>query len=191
MELRQKIEQVRHQKKMSREDLYNRLKEIFGNNAIKPNTIWRIESGLTSARMSSLHQICVGLGVSLKELLEDVEQKPKLVDIIKKKQRLEQFVYNEKARAEILSPPNLIFLTQELTLLPAGATKLEQDPIELEKFQKWIYCLSGVVECIIGTERHILNKGDCLSFESNIPHHLENNSSRRARCLIVQHPRHI
>ncbi|MBI5144787.1 MAG: cupin domain-containing protein, partial [Candidatus Omnitrophica bacterium] len=49
----------------------------------------------------------------------------------------------------------------------------------------------GKVICVVGIEKHLLNKGDCLSFESNIPHYFENNSSRKARCLIVQNPRYI
>ncbi|MDP2960992.1 MAG: XRE family transcriptional regulator [candidate division Zixibacteria bacterium] len=191
MELREKIKQIRQEKKMSREELYERLLDIFGDKAVKPNTIWRIESGLTSARASSLHQLCIGLGVSLKELLGDIEPESKLVDMVKKGQRVDQYVYNQKAQAEILTPSKITFLAEELNLLPGGQTRTEENPIEIGKFQKWVYCLTGRITCVVGTERHTLDKGDCLSFESNIPHYFENNSSRKSRCLIVQNPRYI
>jgi transcriptional regulator with XRE-family HTH domain len=191
MELREKIKQIRQEKKLSREELYERLVDIFGDKAVKPNTIWRIESGLTSARASSLHQICIGLGVSLKELLGELEPESRLVDIVKKEKRIDQYIYNQKAQAEMLTPAQRSFLVQELTLLPGGMTRTEEDPIEVGKFEKWVYCLTGKLTCIVGTERHTLNKGDCLSFESNIPHYFENNSSKKSRCLIVQNPRYI
>ena len=191
MEISEKIKMIRKEKKLSREELYLKLKEIFGERSILPNTIWRIESGLTAPRTSSLHQICVGLGISLKDLLEGIEEETKLVDLIKKGKRLEQFVYNEKARAEILSSAKLPFLAQELILLAQGKTPVEEDPIEVGKFQKLVYCLSGKITCTVGTEKHILNKGDCLSFESNLPHYFEYSASRLSRLLIIQIPRQI
>ena len=191
MELQDKIKEIRREKKMSREKLYLRLKDIFGDKAVAPNTIWRIESGITAARASSLHQICVGLGVSLKDILGEIEPESKLVDIVKKNKRLDQYIYNQKAQAEILTPFKRNFLAQELTLLPGGSTRTEEDPIEVGKFEKLIYCLSGKITCIVGTERHMLNKGDCLSFQSNIPHYFENSSSRKTSCLIIQNPKYI
>lgn len=191
MELYEKIKEIRQVKKLSRDDLYKKLNAIFGAQTIKPNTIWRIESGLTSARASSLHQICIGLGVSLRDILAGITPATTIVDFIKKEKRLDQFVYNELARAETLSSATLPFLTQELTLLPAAVTNTEEDPIEVGKFKKWVYALSGKVTCVVGTEKHDLNKGDCLSFESTLPHHFENNSAKKARCIIVQNPRYI
>jgi len=191
MQLHEKIKEIRQEKKMSREDLYIKLKEIFGDKTIQPNSIWRIESGLTSARASSLHQICVGLGVGLKDLFAGISPESKLVDLIKKGKRIDQYVYNDKARSEILSTTNLPFLAQELILSPGGVTNTEEDPIEVGKFQKWVYCLSGKISCVVGTEKHLLNKGDCVSFESNIPHYFENGSSRKSRCIIIQNPRYI
>jgi len=191
MQLNERIRQIRKENRLSRRELYQKLFNIFGENTIQPNSIWRIESGLTNPQASSLHQLCIGLEVSLKDLLQNVTQESKLVDIIKEKKRLDQFAYNDSAHAEILSSPKMPFLAQELILLPSGKTNLEEDPIEVGKFQKWIYCLSGELNCYIGTEKHTLKKGDCLSFDSNLPHYFENNSSRKTRCIIVQNPKHI
>ena len=191
MQVNEKIRQIREEKKLSREELYSRLKDIFGGRAVKPNSIWRIESGLTSARASSLHQISTGLGVSLKEILGDVQPESKLVDMVKKNNRQEEFVYNKEVKADILTPAKRRFLAEELALSPGGSTGTEEDPVEVANFEKWIYCLSGEINCVIGTETHLLRKGDCLSFQSNIPHLFKNNSTRKARCIIVQDPRHI
>lgn len=191
MEVRERIREIRQTEKLSREELYQRLRNIFGEKTIKPNSIWRIESGLTSARASSLHQICIGLGVSLKDLLSDITAESRIVNITRKGKAIDQFIYNQKARAEILSHPGLPFFAQGLFLLPGGITNTEEDPIEIAKFQKWVYCLSAKFDCIIGTEKHTLNKGDSLSFDSNIPHHFENPYARKARGIVIQNPKHI
>jgi len=191
MDLSEKIKEIRKEKHMTREGLYEKLHSVFGEKTIKPNSIWRIESGLTSARPSSLHQICVGLGVSLKDMLQGVASEPKLVEKSIKGRRMDEFVYNDLAKAEILSSPGLPFLAQELTILPNGSTNLEEDPIEVGKFQKLVYCLSGKITCTVGTETHTLNKGDSLSFESNIPHYFKNVSARKSRCIIIQNPKYL
>jgi len=191
MKINEKIRRIREKKGLSREELYQKLQAIFGERAVKPNSIWRIESGLTTARASSLNQICIGLGISLKELLGEREKESKVVDIVRKNKRIDQYVYAQRARADILTPMNREFLVQELTLRAGGSTNTEEDPIEVGKFEKWVYCLTGKIICVVGKERHSLDKGDCLSFESNIPHYFQNNSPRKASCLIVQNPRHI
>ena len=164
---------------MSREELHQKLMDIFWENAVTPNTIWRIESGLTIARASSLHQICIGLGVSLKDILGEVEPESKLVDIVKRIKGWISIFTVRRPKPKSSLPLKRGFLAQELTLLPGGATRSEEDPIEIGKFEKLIYCLSGKVTCVVGTERHILNKGDCLSFQSNLPHYFENKSPAR------------
>ena len=191
MEIFQRIKKIRKEKKLTREELYEKLKAIFGKKALKPTSIWRIENGLTAARTNSLHQLCVGLDISLKDLLAENTPQPKLLDLVKKNLRLDKFIYNELVKAEILTPPERKFLAQELTLLPESATKTEEDPIEVGRFEKWVYCLSGKVTCVVGTEEQLIGKGDCCSFESNLPHHFENRTNRKARLLIVQNPRHI
>jgi len=46
-----------------------------------------------------------------------------------------EYIYNAKAIAEILSPRNMRFLAMELTLRPGGATREEQDPEDVKNFE--------------------------------------------------------
>jgi quercetin dioxygenase-like cupin family protein len=74
--------------------------------------------------------------------------------------------------------------------LPDSATKEEQDPVDVNRFEKLIIMLQGEILCYIGNEKHLIKKGDTLSFASNIPHHFENPSKKvKARCIIVQNPK--
>mgnify|MGYP000085339601 FL=1 len=192
MKLNEKIRQIRKKKGLSLRDLQQRLVEIFGSKALRYNTLYRIEKGLRDARVSSLSQICIGLGISLKELKEETEEeKLSLVDSIRKRDKVAQYVYTEKAYAQILTREKQPFLGLRLVLEPGGKTKLEQDPIELGRFEKWVYGLKGKITCQVGQEKYLLKKDEVLCFESNLPHSFENNTPQKASCIIIQNPKHI
>ena len=191
MKLHEKITQIRKEKRLKIKDLHNKLKEIFGNKALSYRTLLRIEKGDTGERGSSLYQICLGLGMTLKELKEGTEEELGIADYIKKSKREGRYIYNQKAYAEILSGPKRQFLALELVLEPQGKTKIEKDPEAEEEFEKWVYVLKGELTCIVKDTKFILKKGDCISFDSSLPHSFENNTSGETRCTIIQNPRHI
>lgn len=192
MTLHEKIRKMRKERGLKIRDLEKRLVEIFGSKALRYNTLYRIEKGLRQARVSSLSQICIGLGVSLKELKEGTgEDKFSLVDFFRKGEKFAQYVYSEKAYAHILSRERQPFLALRLFLEPGGQTRLEQDPIELGNYQKWVYGLKGKITCVVGKERYLLQKNEALSFNSNVAHSFENNSGKKCSCLIIQNPKHI
>jgi len=191
MTLHQKITLIRKEKGLKIRGLHNKLKEIFGNKALSYRTLQRIEKGLTDGRASSLYQICLGLGITSKELREGTEEELSFADYIKKGKREGRYIYNPKAYAEILTGPKRRFLSLELVLKPQGKTQIEKDPEGGEKFEKWIYGLKGELTCIVKDTKFIIGKGSCISFESSLPHSFENNSPKEARCIIIQNPRHI
>lgn len=191
MKLGERIRQIRLERGLSLTNLEERLKEIFGKKALRYNTLYRIEKGLRDARVSSLSQICIGLEISLKDIKEGTEEeKFSLIDHIRKRDRIAKYVYSN-AHAEILSKERLPFWALRLILNPGGKTLLEQDPLELGKFEKWVYGLKGKITCVVGENKFILAKDEVLSFESNIPHYFENNSLKKASCIIIQNPKHI
>jgi len=166
--------------------------DIFGKKALRYNTLYRIEKGLRDGRASSLSQICIGLGISLKELREDTEEeKAGEVGLIRKRDIPKQYVYSEKAQAQIVSDLDYPFLGLRLVLEPQGETKLEQDPVELGNFHKWVYCLKGKVTVIIGASSYSISKDETLFFNSCIPHSFQNNTNKKASCIIIQNPKHI
>ncbi len=192
MKLFEKIKLIRKEKKIKLRSLHRRLREIFGEKALEYNTLYRIEKGYSEIRGSSLHQICTGLGITLKELKEGTEDESRLAQVISRHKREDRYVYDQKAYAQMLSSMERKLLALELNLSGGGKTRLEQDPVTEEKFEKWIYVLQGKITVYIGTQKYILLKGDALSFESSIPHYFENALvSKKARCIIVQNPKNI
>lgn len=192
MKLHDKIRQVRKEKGLSLVDLESRLVGIFGKKALRYNSLYRIEKGMRDARIASLSQICIGLNVSLKDLKEGTEEEElSVVNFIKRADRIPQYVYSANAYAQILTKDKQPFLGVKLILQPGGQTRLEQDPIELGRFEKWIYGLKGIISCVVGENSYKLKKDEVLCFESNIPHFFKNDTSQKAACIIIQNPKHI
>ena len=194
MKLHTKIRYLRTKVlKISLKDFHAKLKQIFGNNALTYYSLCRIEKGHREAlRFKSIYQISTGLGVSLKQLKEDTdEEESKIVNIVRSKDKSNnKYIYNEKAMASNISSREIQFLAMELTLLPAGKTKEEQDPVENNNYEKLINIQKGEILIYVGSEYHLLKKGDTLSFKSSLPHHLENPSVKtKARCIIIQNPK--
>ncbi len=195
MKLHEKIRSIRKNIiKLSLKEFHERLVEIFGDRALTYYSLCRVEKGRRdSIRLRSLYQISTGLGVSLKELMEGTDKEgSKIVSIMRRRERANnEYIYNGKAVAEILSSRSLRFLAMELVLRPSGATREEQDPKEeINKFEKLVIMLQGQMHVYAGGENHLIKKGDSLSFASSLPHHFENRSQHsKARCIIVQNPR--
>jgi len=194
MKLHEKIRDYRKNiVKLSLKAFHKKLVDIFGDKALTYYSLCRLEKGYRSdIRLTSLYQICTGLGISLKELKEGTDQEEsKIVTIIRNSGRFEnRYIYNENAIAEILSSSNIKFLAMELGLAPEGITKLEEDPVGIDRFEKLIIVLQGEILCYIGQEKHLIKKGDTLSFASNIPHYFENPSkSIKSRAIIIQNPK--
>lgn len=179
--------------KLSLKEFHEKLVDIFGEKALTYYSLCRLEKGRRAEiRLTSLYQICTGLGISLKDLKEGTElEESKIVSIIRKESRPDnRFIYNEKASAEIVSAKDLRFLAMELEILPGGATKHEEDPPGHPNYEKLLIMLHGFLICHVGAEKHEIKKGDSISFASCLPHYYENPSQRdSARCIIIQNPK--
>ena len=187
----EKIRQIRKEKGMTLRKLHHKLQEIFGNKALRYNTLYRIEKGLRKARVSSLSQICLGLGISLKDIEEAISDDYTLASVIRKNDTLAQYIYSEKAGAQILTKETQPFLALRLKLESQARTKIEQDPIELGKFEKWVYGVKGKITCVVGQEKLMLGKDEVVCFESTLPHYFENKTNQKSVCIIIQNPKHI
>lgn len=194
MKLCEKIRYLRKNVlKVTLKDFHKKIVDIFGNRALTYHSLCRLEKGRRdSIRLRSLYQISTGLGISLKELIEGTDKEvSKIVTIMHRKDRANnEYIYNAKAIAEILSPRNMRFLAMELLIRPGGSTREEQDPHDANNFEKLIIMLQGEMYVFVGGEKHILRKGDSISFASSFPHHFENVShGLKARCIIIQNPK--
>ena len=188
LKLYEKIKKTREDLGLTLQDVFNRGVEIFGKKkAMSYRTLQRIEDGYM-AKFSSALKICCALGIPLNKLIENTELEQRMV--IRKKERLDEYTYNDKAYAHVISSPNRSFLSLELVLEPTGKTALEQSPDD-KLYEKWIYVTSGEVICNMGQERFNLKTGDSISFNSSLPHYLENVTPKKCVCIVVQNPKYF
>ena len=188
MKLHQKIKKTRNDLKLTLQEVYNRGVAVFGGkHALSYKTLQRIEKGQI-AKFSSVLKICYAMGVPLEKMIKDTELEQCLV--IRKKERLDEYTYNEKVHASVISSPSRSFLALELILEPSGKTAIEQSPTD-GKYEKWIYVVEGELTCILDGERFILSSKDTISFDSATPHSFENKNKKKCICTVVINPKHF
>lgn len=186
MKLHEKIKQVREELGLSIQDVYLKGRQVFGAKAMSYRTLQRIESGYI-AKFSSVLKICCAMSVPLARVIKDTELEQRL--LIRKNERLDEYTYNDKVHASVVSSPASSFLSLETLLEPGGRTAIEKAPPG--RHEKWIYVVEGRLNCQINEELHELHASDSISFDGTMPHSLHNPGPRRCRCLVFETPKHF
>ncbi len=189
MFIHEKIKVLIDQQNLNRAELHRKIKAEFGKKAITYLTLGRILSGERKVREASLAQIARALGISVHDIKKDTD-------------RQENFIrhdYNKKTYLEIdnLATNNLEsnLLIGRLILLSKGKTPVQQDPAQKGKFVKYIHGLHGTIQVIVNSREGLIKKdikyGESFHFDSTQPHYFENNTKRKAACLLIQNPKSI
>ncbi len=185
MKVYEKIKIVLKENGWKLKDLHRKIADLFEENAVTYLTLLRTVHGQTQLRESTLFQIASALGMRTEDIREDTDQEDSVAR------------YGDPKRAYIeVEATNLNFLTARLVVLPGAKTEKEQDPIERGDFVKWLYCLQGEITCVILTkdgaeERHVIVKNKSFCFKSTQLHYFENNTNKKAACLLIQNPKYI
>ena len=59
-------------------------------------------------------------------------------------------------------------------------------PVEYKhEGEEFIYVMDGDLEFTLGGKIHVLKKGECIHFNSDIPHRLKSLSNEPTRCLVM------
>ncbi len=182
MFIHEKIKILLGQQNLNRAELHRKIKTGFGKKAITYLTLGRILSSEGKIRETSLAQIARALGISLHDIKKDTD-------------RQENFIrhdFNKKAYLEIANLESDI-LVGRLILLSKGKTPLQQDPAGKGKFIKYINGVHGTITCNVNTKEGLIKKdikyGVSFYFDSTQPHHFENNTNRKAACVLIQSPK--
>ena len=181
MELGKKIRLLRKERKMS-------LDALAGKSGLGKATLSRIENDIHSGTLKTHMKICDALGISLKDLYTEIEEKmDEIVALNPRTPEADVFTYDEKATSVILtqgvSKKNM--LPQLLVIEPGGKTASEENPAGTEKF---IFCLEGSVTLAVSDKTYALKKDDALYFKSSFTHHLKNSGKKTAKILSVTSP---
>ena len=195
MKVGENIIRIRKEKGLRRSALVEKLRFIYGDNAIDYRTIERIERGdMAKGRLSSLLQIADALDIDITELYKGTEYGDRYraeeiseeAYITRAKARGGVFRYNDKAYLEIISPQQSSYISFILRLEPNSKTKLEQDP---ENTIKFIFVINGEINVAAGNIERKLSKGDSIQINSHKPHYFANTSKKEAVAILYQNPK--
>ena len=181
MKTHERIRSIRESKGLKLMEVYNRIKEHFGpRKKIHYRTLQRIEAGDTEPAEFSLYRISFGLGIKLSELRGEEENIPA------------KFIPKDKIQGHYAYPHTKLkgLLPQRLDLAPKAKTPIEKniDPLGEKIYEKWVFGLKGEITCTVEGEKYLITKGDVLFFEGHNSHYFENNSSKKAYCLVIYCP---
>jgi len=149
----------------------------------------RLERGETSTSIGNLVRIAGAIGISLQEIFERNQLRSPPSYVLSKT--------GSRQRHGSLSGPGYIYQRfrgplrgQRLEAFeleyPVGTN--EQLPFLSHRGEEFLYLLSGKIEFEIGTERFVMERGDCIHLQASQPHRSYNIGHEPARLLMVIAP---
>jgi transcriptional regulator with XRE-family HTH domain len=167
-----------------REGMGLSLRDLADRSGVSAPMLSQVERGETSPTLAVAGRIAAGLELSLSQLLRLDEGDG--VSVVRRAERRRGG--RRGHRYEVLTPP-VPGQRAEVSLhtLDAGAaTGGPDDPRRHEPgSRETAVVLDGGVRLVCGGVSHDLDEGDAVTFDSDLPHHFENQGKRPARFYAV------
>jgi XRE family transcriptional regulator, regulator of sulfur utilization len=161
------------------------LRDLAERTGVSAPMLSQVERGETSPTLSIAHRIAGGLDLSLSQLLRlDEGDSVSVVRAGDVKPRRERAGH----RTEVLTPalPGQRAELSRHVLRPGAATGDPADPPLHEPGAREIaHVESGTVALEVDGVRHVLEAGDTVTFDADLPHHFENPGPGEATFLAV------
>lgn len=178
VELSQRIKNCRLDRRLTLED-------VASHAGLTTSWLSKVENFRVTPSLQGLAKIAEALGMTLSELVEGLDSRPKLV-IVRRDERRElerddrgdhHSVYESMA----FKRPNRIMDPFVLRLPPSGGRK----EVLAHEGEEFLLVLSGQVRFEFGEEITPLKCGDSVYFDGSVPHRVFNPFKRPAEVLIV------
>jgi len=186
MELGDKIKEIRIQNGMT-------LDELSKQSDVSISLLSVVERNISAPTVRTLERIARALGTTISGLYQDMEKdsvndpSPQRVAVIHKRDRKRLVLGPERAKAhyELLTPDYRRKLQIMYIHFPVGGNG--GDFISHEGEECGVI-LEGSLKAYIGDQTYILEEGDCIYFDSSIPHRWENIREIEARAFWINTP---
>ena len=153
------------------------LRDLAERSGVSAPMLSQVERGETSPTLTVAARIAAGLDLRLSQLLRLDEDGA--VTIVRPRQRRRGGNARRGHRFEVMTPgqPGQRAELSRHTLAPGGATGARDDPPMHEPGSRETALIErGAVVLVCDGERYELAEGDCVTFDSDLPHHFENPS---------------
>jgi transcriptional regulator with XRE-family HTH domain len=147
---------------------------------LSANTLSLLEHNRTSPSVNTLSQLARGLEVPITTFFEEAKPKHGLVHQQKGQRPQIRFAHGTLEKLGEGLPP--------LGAEPILVT-IETSPEEVREIshvgREFIYCLEGLVDCMIADQVYRLSPGDSLLFDAETPHRWVNAQTKPSKLLIL------
>ncbi len=170
--------------KSLREGMDLSLRDLAERSGVSAPMLSQVERGDTSPTLAIAQKIAAGLELTLSQLLR-LDEDRHVVVVPARNRRTRR---RRGHKVEELTPPlpGQRADVSEHTLAAGAATGAADDPpVHEPGSRETAVVLDGTVELFIDGRRHELRAGDSVTFDADLPHHFENNSSSEARLIAV------
>ncbi|MFK8115217.1 MAG: helix-turn-helix domain-containing protein [Rubripirellula sp.] len=180
VELAQRIRRMRLERKLT-------LEEVASRSGLTRSWLSKVENFRITPSLPALGQIAAALGVTTAKLVEGLDEKPTLVTV-RKNERV--IVEREKSKSNATVYESLAHkrpsraMDPFLLTVPPGVAR---DTALSHEGEEFLMVQQGAIEFEFDGQTHSLKKGDCLYFDSHVPHRIINPYKREAVVLCVFH----
>ncbi len=162
------------------------LRDLSERSGVSAPMLSQVERGETSPTLTVAARIAAGLELRLSQLLRLDEGGS--VSVVHAGQRQRGGNKRRGHSFEVLtsSQPGQRAELSRHTLAPGGATGAPDDPPMHEPGSRETALVErGSVILVCDGQRYVLDKGDCVTFDADLPHHFENPKERDAEAEFL------
>lgn len=176
VELSQRLKSLRMEREMT-------LEEVASHAGLTRGWLSKVENFRVTPSLPALSKIADALGVTMAELFEDLDSRPKLV-VVRKEDRqirrrdeeISDLVYESLAFPRPAREMDPFILT-----IPSGSER----PALSHAGEEFMLALSGTTRLDHGEDAIVLSEGDSAYFDGNVPHRVICQSEKASKVLIV------
>jgi transcriptional regulator with XRE-family HTH domain len=160
------------------------LEQLANQTGFTKGYLSRIEKSEKSPPLSTLGTISRALGITISFLVGEEEQRAS-IGIVKKGERPliarrgTAFEYSYEAVAHTFPNKKMEPFILTLPLKPKKKMIYQHEGEEL------LFVLEGMMKFLHGNREYLLEEGDCIYFDSSIPHLGESVGRKEAKCFMV------
>ena len=156
------------------------LEQLATDSGLTRSYLSKLERGLSSPSIGSALKIAEALGTSLDRLYGQQDDKDP-VAIVRAKNGKPGDVSTHLSLVAGLAPDRIMraFIVRPTQTAKRGRIMSHHEGEEI------LFILTGRIELLIGKRKEVLHPGDCVQYNSTIPHKLTALSSEAASALVV------
>lgn len=176
MEFGAKIRKLRQEQSISIEQLAERTKLSTG-------LISQVERNITGPSVTTLWKIAKALNASINYFFDEYEE---MDPVVRKDMRKKIILPNSKVTYELLSP-NLKGKIEHL-LVEIEPGQYNTKELISHEGEECGYIIKGILKVKLGDKEYILQEGDSIYFDSNIPHRYVNAGNEKVVSIWAMTP---